>query len=425
MIKGRDFLIKQNRNFEQNYANKDSRISGVTKERLLLEDLENIALECNEIDKLKRKFANLIIKNMEKLNFKDFIEHPKFSIKEKYLKKKIQPSNIRGLNVVSVDGSSVIKKFMDIDFSFLKAIIVKYHFHDNKDAKIEYFPDLNGFNNYMIKGNLLINNEQYTDISTSLDMNFMEIQLINKLINNSTDIDFIIIDGSVVIMPINLLFSKDPLISNKYDILLKEYQKLYQNCREKGIIIIGSIKDTRTSALCNLLRDAIQLLKPNYSYLSELLDINYREVIKYFSDLDLFNRLLNKNERSCIFNCKREIEKIRDTGLKKEISYYFPYTFYAFYIKTTKYDVPCRIEFFMEENHKLEEATRKVDLISSIILPISSLNEHYGLPIPQIEAHKRAVFNPQEINLLFNNLKRKLNAYGVNLIEKRRNRRPF
>ena len=191
-------------------------------------------------------------------------------------------------------------------------------------------------------------------------------------------------------------------ISKKYDILLKEYHKLYSFCMDEGIILIGSIKDTRTSALCNLFQDAIQLLKPDYSYLNEFLDINYRKVIKYFSDLDLFNLLLNKKERSCIFYCKREIEKIRDTGLKKEISYYFPYAFYAFYIKTTKYDVPCRIEFFMEEKHKLEEAARKADLISSIILPISSLNEHYGLPIPQIEAHKRAVFNPQEINFLFN-----------------------
>ena len=79
----------------------------------------------------------------------------------------------------------------------------------------------------------------------------------------------------------------------------------------------------------------------------------------------------------------------------------------------------------MEEKHSFKKASEKADLISSILLPISSLNEHYGLPIPQIEAHRRAVFKNSEINLLFNNLIRTLNKYGISLIGKRRNRRPF
>jgi hypothetical protein len=226
-------------------------------------------------------------------------------------------------------------------------------------------------------------------------------------------------------MPINLLFSQDPEISKEYDRLLKEYHKLYTNCKEKGIILIGSIKDTRTSALANLLSESIQLLKPSYSKLSDFIKLNYREIIDYFSDIDLFNRLLKKSERSCIFNCKREIDKIRDTGIKKEIPYYFPLDFYAFYLKTTKFDIPCRIEFFMDEQDSIEKASEKADLISSILLPISSLNEHYGLPIPQIEAHKRAVFKQHEVNLLLNNLTRNLHLDGISLLEKRRNRRPF
>ncbi len=425
MLNGKDFLINQKRFYQNSEINLDFRLSGTTKEKILTEQLENIAIECNEIENIKKKFTNLLIEKEKDLDFAEFINHPQYFIKENKLRKSIIPSKIGGLNIVSVDGSSVIRKFMNIDFSFLKAIAVKYHFYNNRDAKIEYFPDLNGFNNYSINRTIVNTNEQCIDFNTSLDMNFMEIQLINRIIKESNDIEFVIIDGSIVIMPINLIFSKDPQIIEKYDNLLREYQKLYQNCNKNGIILIGSIKDSRTSALCNLLRDSIQLLKPNYNNLYEFLEIGYRNIIKYFSDLDLFNRILNKNERSCIFNCKREIDKIRDTGIKKEISYYFPLTFYAYYLKTTKYDIPCRIEFYIDEKHDLDEAVKKADLISSIILPISSLNDHYGLPIPQIEAHKRAVFKPYEVNLLFNNLKRKLNKYGIYLLEKRRNRRPF
>ena len=398
---------------------------GVTREQLLLNDLKIIAKDYLDIENLKKSFSKIILKNIDDLDFSSFKEFPRFYIKEDSIKKSITSSNIRGLNVVSVDGSLVTKKFMNVDFSFLKAIAVKYYFHQNHVARIKFFPDLSGFNNYFVECNFFNQDETTVDVKISMDMKCMEINLLNELIEGTSDIDLIIIDGSIVITPINLLFSKDAEISKKYDTLLKEYHKLYLNCKEKGIILIGSIKDTRTAALSNLLCDSIQLLMPSYSKLSDFIKIDYREVLKYFSDIDLFHRLLQKSERSCIFYCKKEIDKIRDTGIKKEIPYYFPLAFYAFYLKTTKFDTPCRIEFFMDEKHSFENASKKADLISSILLPISSLNENYGLPIPQIEAHKRAVFKPNEVNLLLNNLTRILRLNGVSLLEKRRNRRPF
>jgi hypothetical protein len=399
--------------------------AGLTKEQLLLFNLKDIAHEYLEIEQLKSKFVEKVIKNLDKLDFSEFLKFPNYNIKEKFLKKEVSAANIRGLNVVSVDGSSVVKKFMNVDFSFIKAIAVKYYFLKNNISKINYYPDISGYNNYRVQGNYLNREEPAVDSKTSMDMTYMEINLLNKLIEQKDDIDLIIIDGSIVIMPINLLFAKDYEISKAYDRLLKEYQKLYLNCKEKGIILIGSIKDTRTSALTHLLRSSIQMLKPNTTRLNDFIEINYRQILDYFSDLDLFNRILLKSERSCIFNCKREIEKIRDTGIKKEIPYYFPFNFYAFYLKTAHYDTPCRFEFFMDEGDSNEDAARKADLISSILLSISSYNEFYGLPIPQIEAHRRAVFKPPELNLLFNNLLRTLNSYGISLIEKRRTRRPF
>ncbi|MFX0059230.1 MAG: DNA double-strand break repair nuclease NurA [Candidatus Hodarchaeota archaeon] len=398
---------------------------GLTKEQLLINDLRNIAEEYLEIEKIKENFVNILLKNIQVLDFSEFIPYPNYNIKEKFIKKEIKSSNIRGLKVVSIDGSSVLKKFMNVDFSFLKAIAVKYYFYKNDSSKIDYFPDISGFNNYYVKGNFVNCEESAIEAKVSMDLRFMEIKLLNDLIEAKPDIDFIIIDGSIVIMPINLIFAKDPEITKKYDELLKEYRRLYTNCDEKGIILIGSIKDTRTSALSHLIRDSILLLKPNEKELSDFTKINYRQIIEYFSDLDLYNRILRKSERSCIFNCKKEVDKIRDTGIKKEIPYYFPLSFYGFYLKTVIYDTPCRIEFFMDEKHSIEDATKKADLISSILLPISSYNDFYGLPIPQIEAHKRAVFKPFEINLLFNNLTRTLNKYGIQLFEKRRMRRPF
>lgn len=402
-----------------------NQIKGLTKEQLLFKNLKNIAQDYLKIEDIKKKFIKTIKKNIKELDFSEYIEDPYFDIKENILTSQMTHANIRGLNVVSVDGSSVVKHYMNADFSFLKAICVKYYFYKNQSSKIEFYPDLSGYNNYMVQANFINIDEKNMDAQISMDMNFMEIKLLNDLIETSDNLDLIIIDGSIVPMPINLIFGRDSDISQKYDELLREYRRLYANCILKDIILIGSIKDTRTSALIHSLRSGIQLLKPNTIKLSDFIKTNYRQIINYFSDMDFFTRLLNKSERSCIFNCKKDMEKIRETGIKREIPNYFPYDFYAFYLKTVKNDTPCRIEFFTNEDDNIEEASERANLISSIILPISSYNDNYGLPIPQIEAHRRAVFKPSEINLLLNNLMRNLNMNGITLLEKRRARRPF
>jgi len=424
-IKNSFTFFGDNEKDTSNYNNSINEIIGLTKEQLLFKNLKEMAHDYLKIEEIKKEFIKTIQKNKEQLDFSEFIEDPQFDIKENVLSNEMVHANIRGLNVVSVDGSSVVKHFMNADFSFLKAICVKYYFYQNDSSNIKYFPDMSGYNNYLVKGNFINMDENNVDAQISMDMNFMEIRLLNDLIENSDNLDLIIIDGSIVPMPINLIFTRNIDISNEYDKLLREYRQLYSNCIDRDIILIGSIKDTRTSALIHSLRSGIQLLKPNKSKLSDFIKINYRQIINYFSDLDFFTRLLNKSERSCIFNCKKDMEKIRESGIKREIPNYFPYNFYAYYLKTVKYDTPCRIEFFTNEDYTIEEASNKADLISSIILPISSYNENYGLPIPQIEAHRRAVFKPSEINLLFNNLTRNLSKNGITLLEKRRARRPF
>ncbi|MHA2398440.1 MAG: hypothetical protein ACXADU_06080, partial [Promethearchaeota archaeon] len=138
-----------------NNPNGNPTTQGFTREEILLKDLKLIAKEYIELETLKKSFSELILRNYSEFDFSSFLSFPKFFIKEKFVKKEVSASNLRGLNVVSVDGSSVTKKFMNADFSFLKAIAVKYYFKENHIARIKYFPDLNGFNNYVVQGNLL------------------------------------------------------------------------------------------------------------------------------------------------------------------------------------------------------------------------------------------------------------------------------
>ena len=117
-------------------------------------NLKILAQEYIQLEETKKNFAGLILKNFKNLDFSEFLKYPKFYIKEKYIKKSAKSSCISGLNIISVDGSSAVKKFMNVDFSFLKAICVKYYFYNNgESAKIRYYPDLSGFNNYYLQGN--------------------------------------------------------------------------------------------------------------------------------------------------------------------------------------------------------------------------------------------------------------------------------
>jgi hypothetical protein len=227
MIIGRDYLSSEKNAESENLNLSAIADLGRTKEDLLFNQIENIALECKEVENLKNQFAKAILDNINELTFDEYINHPKYYIKEPILKNEVEISNIRGLKVVSVDGSSVIKKFLNVDISFLKSIAVKYYFYENTNARIDYFPDFNGFNNYDLHINLINKDDNYIDTNSSLDMTYMEIHILNELIKESPNIDLIIIDGSVVIMPIHLIFSKDPRISDKYYYVLQEYNKLY------------------------------------------------------------------------------------------------------------------------------------------------------------------------------------------------------
>lgn len=416
-------MIKKNHS--KGYS-KQERSIGTTKERCLTVDLTKIAKEFSSIEKTKQSFAQLIRNQLPNLDFSEYITFYSYRIKEMSLVKPVKSTSIKGLRIAAVDGSLVTKKFQGIDLIFLKSIVVKYFFTSQHSAEIKYYPDVSGYNNYSIQTNYFNINENGIDLTGSLEQTFMEINQLNSMLKNNDEyIDLIILDGSILVTPINLLFSKNYEISKRYDRVLREYRNLYKKCQERGITLVGSIKDTRTAALTNTLTQTIQMLISGKKILHEFLKINYREIMNYFSDYDLFSRVLNVGERSCVFRCNTDIDKIRHTNIKKNIPNYFPVDFFAFYLKNVPYDNPLRIEFFMDESHDIKDISKKADLIASIIYPLSNLNKNYGLPVCQIEAHQRSVFKSDEINLIFNSLKTLLHKYGISFFEKRRNRRPF
>jgi len=61
---------------------------GLTKEQILLKNIQNIAEEYQEIEALKNKFIIALIENSNILDFSEFIKYPNYDIKENLIKKK-------------------------------------------------------------------------------------------------------------------------------------------------------------------------------------------------------------------------------------------------------------------------------------------------------------------------------------------------
>lgn len=82
------FIKSENTNFE-NLSHSDEIINniGLTKEQILHNYLKVIAKEYLALEELKNSFVKIVLKNMDDLDFSQFIDFPKFYIKEGFLKK--------------------------------------------------------------------------------------------------------------------------------------------------------------------------------------------------------------------------------------------------------------------------------------------------------------------------------------------------
>jgi hypothetical protein len=327
----------------------------------------------------------------------------------------VPPKSLDNFIVASVDGSFVRQSYSNFEFTLFRAISVVYTF-TSKGVKIEYFPDINGIQNYQL-GRVINNTTDHIASSqVSIDRAFMEISLVNDLISkHPKEINMIILDGSILTEPLDLLSNagENTELITKYSNLVKEYKKLYNICDIRKIDLVGVVKDTRSSTFRKLLSRRIpQILSKMEG--CELTNIDYRKLLQYFSDLDLFHRFLNVGERSCVFSITssgnswvpRQLE-ILNSELNLKKSFLNEFMFYACYLKPVPYDFPIRIEFHQNKNGLNSfQLQKKIKRIIGYVLPLSSKFEDFAVPIPQIEAHLRSKLSHNDLDIVIRLLNR-------------------
>ncbi len=326
---------------------------------------------------------------------------------------------LRKLNVAAVDGSFVRQGYTNFEFTLFRAISVIYSFSPD-NISISYYPEEKGIQNYSLSRILTNTSEKNASHQVSIDRAFMEITLVNELITqNKKKIDMIILDGSILTEPLNLLSnpSQDAEIMAKYANLVKEYKKLYNLCDLREIDLVGVVKDTRSSTFRKLISRRIPQIITKMGN-SSLTQMDYRKLLLYFSDLDLFHRILNVGDRSCAFSINssgnswvpRQLE-ILNSGLNNENRFLEDYHFYASYMKPVPYDYPIRIEFHQNKNSTHPKVIKtKIQRICERLLPICSMFEDFAVPIPQIEAHLRAKLSHSDLQMVINSLTREISS---------------
>ncbi|TFG20389.1 MAG: DNA double-strand break repair nuclease NurA [Promethearchaeota archaeon] len=327
----------------------------------------------------------------------------------------VSKKKLTNFNVAAVDGSFVRKCYTNFEFSLFRAISVIYSFSFT-GVDIEYYPEDSGIQNYQLSRILNNTTDQLATSQVSIDRAFMEITLVNDLITKyKKNINMVILDGSILTEPLNLL-SNSPQNTDlmiKYSNLIKEYKKLYNLCDIRKIDLVGVVKDTRSSTFRKLLtRRVPQILSKMGG--SSLTQIDYRKLMQYFSDLDLFHRFLEVGDRSCAFSISssgnswipRQLE-ILNSELNTKNHFLNDYKFYACYMKPVPYDFPIRIEFHQNKNNLNPIYLQtKIQRICEHLYPLCSKFEDFAIPIPQIEAHMRAKLSINDLNMVIQLLNR-------------------
>jgi hypothetical protein len=322
--------------------------------------------------------------------------------------------DLLGMQVIGIDGSIVSKSLHGVDLILSRAVAVLFKFKKEKPA-VQYFPNISP------KPNLIFNFDLFTapesDIFNSLQRLQEEIQVAIDVTMRNPDI--ILLDGSIV----PLALDKPPASSSlrqKYFDVIEKFEILYQKCLERGILLAGIIKDTRSTRFMQLLGKILPTLIMKVPELQKIRDLDYRPLIQQTKDTTFLYRFLKPGERTFTFKYAESATKhaiLRDFT-KQDWSE----KIYSCYLKPVQFDLPTKIEFLAPLN-PVKYAKR----ITSVILPISNQHAEFGVPSVLIEADARARLFENDLEYVHKSLSHAVRTSGFStlLMKLRRDKRPF
>jgi len=193
---------------------------------------------------------------------------------------------------------------------------------------------------------------------------------------------------------------------------------LYEKSMETNTILAGVIEDSRSTRFMQIINRILPHMIYKYPELRDLLNFDYRQVLRLMRDSDFLFRFLDVGERTLTFQYSENpyehpiLKDLKDRGWKQPIA--------VFYLKTVEFDIPLRIEYLTSKFNPITLANR----LASIIYPLSSYHPEYATPSVIVEADARSRLLESDLEIVYDSL---VHAMGItpSLLRLRRDRRPF
>ncbi len=384
-------------------------------ERNLDKMLSKLVEEIEHIEVTKKQFGDVLRTVKKKIDLSKFPAVAS-NIIDSPLMTKIKSSTLPGLKIVGVDGGLVRKRFRSMDLVLTRGIAVIFHFGPEEGPTVDFYPD--AFPEPRIIPLMLTLSSTELDQLASLERIAVELRVTLSVIEEFRPY-LILLDGSLFYHPRDRPQSGS-IVYEKFQEVLALYKQLYNKARKKQTILIGIVKDSRSTRVATTMGEILPHIIRSPEIFEMMQGIDYRWLIKISRDCDLLDTFLEEGERSFVFRYSSELQT-NTNNPAEDLSSWTP-SIWVTYLKTARDDLPLRIEYLSEDEHDID--TSRIDAALSAILPLSSQHPEFGIPTPILEADARAKITANETRLIIDRLMA-LSGLTYMSLEKRRSRNPF
>lgn len=356
----------------------------------ILSQLDKVAEEVKGLEE-KRRMLGQFLREITGVEIRSK------EVLEKKISFPVKRSDLKDAKIIGVDGGLVRQAYHAVDLILTRSVGVAFIFKNGKLDKVDYYP--NAFPSPQLTVITDSHSLQDLMLTASLERQQSEVKMLTEM--GDLGGDLVLADGSIVPHPMDRPKNSSPLF-RRYERLLELYRGLYST----KMLLAGVNEDSRSKRVTDILSESI---------LAQIKDARVEQlsaILKSTRDSNLLFHVLKEGERSFVFRYSEESQIIKDLGdVAKNV--------YSFYMKTTSFDRPIRVDFYSEK-----DPVNDADKIASLLFPISSHNQEYGFPTVLVEADSKARLREEELDVVHSYIVDKVGSISA-LYKLRRDSRPF
>lgn len=369
--------------------------------------------EIEKVEKTRNKFGLVMQKIKKDIDLRRFPSALAEAV-ESSLVSKVKPTQLKGLKIAGIDGGLVKKQFRSIDLILTRGVAVIFQFGPPTGPTVEFYPS--PFPEPKVRPIMLTLQGTELDQLASLERTVEELKVTLAAIDEY-HVDIVLIDGSLFYHPRDKP-QVGTLAYEKFQEALALYRQLYHRARKKDFLLVGIVKDSRSTKIVNILGDILPHIFRRSDFFEMIQGIDYRWLLKISRDCDILDTFLEEGERTFAFKYSSEV--IQNSNTSPDDLSVWASSILVTYIRTARDDLPLRVEVLVNPDSGVEQ----IDKALSAILPLSVQHPEYGIPAPIVEADARARISYNESGMIINRLMA-LSGLAYATLEKRRSRNPF